>query len=157
MSAVKHTPGPWRWEMNRQGKNIALVGGRPMFDKTVMDFERWGMGGATPRFNAAITGNEFNIMYRICDRQDWIADFPGRSHHASWCADVIHPDARLIAAAPSLLEALELILEMTPEPPDRNCSCHISPPCNDCVENSGWREAFEFARAAIAKATGGAA
>lgn len=24
--------------------------------------------------------------------------------------------------------------------PERNCSCHISPPCNDCVENSGLRE-----------------
>lgn len=63
-------------------------------------------------------------------------------------------NSRLIAAAPSLLEALDLMLEMVPEPPDRNCYCHISPPCNDCVENSGWREAFEFARAAIAKATG---
>lgn len=24
--------------------------------------------------------------------------------------------------------------------PERNCSCHISPPCTDCVENSGLRE-----------------
>ena len=24
--------------------------------------------------------------------------------------------------------------------PDRNCSCHLSPPCGDCVEYSGIRE-----------------
>lgn len=34
--------------------------------------------------------------------------------------------------------------------PDRNCSCHISPPCSDCVDHSGTREALEDAHAAIA-------
>ena len=102
----KHTPGPWRWEINRTSKSIHLVGGRPRFDKTVMDFERWGMSRAAPRFNAEITGDEFNVMQRVCDRPDWIAPFPGRDHHADWCASVIHPDAMLIAAAPDLLAML---------------------------------------------------
>jgi len=102
----KHTPGPWRWEINRTSKSIHLVGGRPRFDKTVMDFERWGMGRAAPRFNAEITGDEFNVMQRVCDRPDWIAPFPGRDHHADWCAAVTHPDAMLIAAAPDLLAML---------------------------------------------------
>lgn len=100
-----HTPGPWRWEFNRKNKSIQLVGGVPTFDKTVMDFERWGMGGACPRFNEKIAGNEFNIMTRVSDHPDWIAPFDGRTHHADWCADVMHPDARLIAAAPMLLDA----------------------------------------------------
>lgn len=43
----------------------------------------------------------------------------------------------------------EMILDFVNEPPDRNCSCHISPPCIDCVENSGLRELFEAARAAL--------
>ena len=34
-----------------------------------------------------------------------------------------------------LREAHEVI-----DVPDRNCSCHLSPPCEDCVEWSGFRE-----------------
>lgn len=100
------TPGPWRWQFNRQNKSIMLVGGRPAFDKTVMQFTRWGMSCATPMFNEAIAGDRYNIMTRVCDRPDWVAPFPGRDHHASWCAAVVHPDARLIEAAPLMLAAL---------------------------------------------------
>ncbi len=46
MSAPTHTEGPWRWELSMQSKRLHLVGGRPQFDLTVMDFTRWGMGGA---------------------------------------------------------------------------------------------------------------
>jgi hypothetical protein len=63
-------------------------------------------------------------------------------------------DLRLIAAAPDLLEAVWEFLEMTEEPPEPNCSCHIAPPCGDCVDHEGLRGAFKVARAAIAKATG---
>lgn len=48
----------------------------------------------------------------------------------------------------SLRTALEFLMERCPEP---NCSCHISPPCNDCVDHSGEREAWEFARDLLAK------
>ena len=54
--------------------------------------------------------------------------------------------------ASGLLSALKDFVLNTEEPPERNCSCHISPPCNDCVDNSCLRETFENARAAIAKA-----
>lgn len=50
-----------------------------------------------------------------------------------------------------LLSALEFLMERIEQPPEPNCSCHISPPCNDCVENAGVREAFEFATGAISK------
>lgn len=49
-----------------------------------------------------------------------------------------------------LMAALEALIENVDEPPDRNCSCHISPPCNDCVDFSSLREAFSQASAAIA-------
>ncbi len=104
---TKHTAGPWRWEVNRKSKVINLVGGRPQFDKTVMDFERWGMGGASPRF--ALQFGDAHIMTRLCDNPEWIKPLSGRSHHADWCAGVAHPDAKLIEAAPELLEALELV------------------------------------------------
>lgn len=66
-------------------------------------------------------------------------------------------DAVLMAEAPKLLEALESLLEMTGEPPDWNCTCHLTPPCIDCVDYSGWRNAFKFATSVLAKATGGQA
>ena len=55
----------------------------------------------------------------------------------------------------TLIAALELMLEAIPEPPEANCSCHISPPCNDCVDYAGEREAFDFARSALEKAREG--
>lgn len=69
------TPGPWRWNMNKTSQSIQLEGGKPTFDKTVMDFVRWGMGRAAPRFNDEIDGNQFNIMERA-DR--FGAVVPGR-------------------------------------------------------------------------------
>jgi hypothetical protein len=61
---------------------------------------------------------------------------------------------RLMEERDACVSALRHLLEMTGEPPDKNCSCHISPPCNDCVDHSGWRDAFDFANSSIAKATG---
>jgi hypothetical protein len=133
---MKHTPGPWRWKFNAKHKSVLLVGGVPTFDKTVMQFERWGMNGAVPAFNSHITGSIWNVMERLCDVPEWLAPFDGRKHHFDWCADVTHPDARLIAAAPDLLEALESALELIDV---------ITPLEGDVQRN---------ARAAIYKATG---
>lgn len=71
-------------------------------------------------------------------------------------ADTVYDeaDAHLIAAAPDLLLAVELMLEMIDEPPEGQCSCHLAPPCNDCVEFAGIRKAFSAAYLAIAKAKG---
>lgn len=61
--------------------------------------------------------------------------------------------AHLIAAAPEMLSMLKWLEEITVYP-ERNCSCHLSPPCNDCVEYGAIREAMENTRALIAKAEG---
>jgi hypothetical protein len=50
-----------------------------------------------------------------------------------------------------LRELLSHAMEVIAPPPERNCSCHISPPCSDCVEWSGLREWFERANAILAK------
>jgi hypothetical protein len=52
-----------------------------------------------------------------------------------------------------LRDALELLVESVGRPPDGNCSCHISPPCNDCVDYGGLREAFESVDVALAQPT----
>lgn len=103
--APAHTAGPWRWEFNRKHKVLHLVGGKPTYDLTIMDFDRWGMAGAVATLRDT-AHDGMNIMHRLCDRADWIAPFEGRAHHAEWCSNVIHPDMRLMAAAPDLLAAL---------------------------------------------------
>lgn len=53
--------------------------------------------------------------------------------------------------APADLSAMalaELVLEhlADAEPPARDCRCHISPPCSDCVDHGPAREVFDMAR-----------
>jgi len=96
---MSHTPGPWRWEINVKGYQLQLCGGTPRFDKTVLNFIRWGMGSATARFRT-----EINLM---SPANDFAEVVQGREHHAEWFQTINHPDARLIAAAPELLEALK--------------------------------------------------
>ena len=51
--------------------------------------------------------------------------------------------------------ALQELLDATEEPPAPNCSCHISPPCRDCIDFAHIREAITTARAAIKPAKEG--
>jgi len=128
----KHTCGPWRWEYNAEHKSVHLVGGKPQYNLTVMDFARWGMGGAVPRFrDTSLDG--MNLMDRLCDKQNWIATEPGREHHKNWFCLVTHPDARLMASAPDLLEALQAFVN--------HGTCYSS-------------DEMQKAKDAIAKATG---
>lgn len=138
MSAAKHTPGPWRWELSEKHRQLQLVGGKPMFDLTIIRPERWGMHGATLEIRDT-AHDGMNIMHKLHYRRDWIAPHAGRAHHADWCADIVHPDMRLIAAAPDLLEALMGIL------PDA-VGNHIGGPDTQAR--------IDAARAVIAKATG---
>lgn len=133
MSAAQHTPGPWRWEINEKHKQVHLVGGdRPKYDLTILEPIRWGMGRAT--FFLRDTAHDgLQLLHKLHERRDWIEPFEGRAHHADWCANVVHPDMRLIAAAPDLLAALK--------------RCRF-----DSLNMS--LEDIEFCRAAIGKAEG---
>lgn len=138
-----HTPGPWRWEISMHSKRVHLVGGaRPQYDLSIMDFDRWGMGGATMVLRDT-AHDGFNIMHKLHERPDWIAPFKGREHHADWCSNVIHPDARLIAAAPDLLDVVQTLVALV--------HGHATDPALILDENSPLMDA---ARAVIAKATG---
>lgn len=65
-------------------------------------------------------------------------------------------DACLMAAAPELKASVsELLEELELNPiPDANCRCHISAPCNDCVNYGSLREVIKSAYAALARAKG---
>jgi hypothetical protein len=104
----KATPGPWRWELNLKSKRIQLCGGKPQYDLTVMDFVRWGMDGAAPRFNTERREN-LKLMERI---EKFAVIVPGREHHADWFQAVDHPDARLIASAPDMLTVLKKFIDV---------------------------------------------
>ena len=148
MSAA-HTPGPWRWELNQEGKNIALVGGVKKYDLTIMDFERWGMSGATMRLrDTAFEG--MNFMHKLHERPDWIEPEESRKHHRRWHQLVVHPDARLIAAAPDLLAALIEIVAGDKEAIEE--AQLLGFPFSDEILAT-----YGKACAAIAKATGSAA
>lgn len=55
----------------------------------------------------------------------------------------------LAAQVETYAVALSTFMEVVEMPPDRNCSCHISPPCNDCVDYAGLREAFSMGASAL--------
>jgi hypothetical protein len=135
----EHTPGPWRFEFNAEHRRLHLVGGKPRYDLTIMDFCRWGMNGATIRLRDT-AHDGMNIMHKLHEREDWIAPQPGREHHKSWHQLVTHPDIRLIEAAPDLLQALREVSDVFGV---------------DWREGSTQRRLGDLARAAIAKATGG--
>lgn len=48
-----------------------------------------------------------------------------------------------------LINSMEDVIQMLPHIPEKNCTCHLGhPPCDDCVEYSGLRQAvFEFTKA----------
>lgn len=106
---MNHTPGPWRWEVNKQSKSLGLCGGVRKFDLTIIEPTRWGMGGGTLLIRDP-AHDGYNVLHKLHERQDWIAPISGREHHAHWCAGVSHPDMRLIEAAPDLLVALQAML-----------------------------------------------
>ena len=62
-------------------------------------------------------------------------------------------NARVIAAAPSMLDLLEEFVENV-YVLEANCSCHLAPPCNDCVEHGHIREILGNAKALIAEVKG---
>ncbi len=107
MSDPKFTSGPWRWELNEKSHQVRLAGGKSTegfghFDLTVIDFVRYGMRSAAPRF--AIGRPSGGIMHRV--EQFGIIQ-SGREHHSHWFKLVKHPDAHLIAASPAMYAEIE--------------------------------------------------
>ena len=52
----------------------------------------------------------------------------------------------------SLLELIEELTDYACGPvPEKNCSCHIAPPCNDCITYAHQRELAERSKMAQRK------
>ncbi len=96
----KATPGPWRWRVSKKGHSVQLVADDGM-GSFVMGFDRWGTGSAAPCFRV----NGIMECARVL-----AVEIPGQEHNASWNMTLAHPDAHLIAMAPELLNALEMMV-----------------------------------------------
>jgi hypothetical protein len=109
--ALKHTPGPWAWFGNASSNHVYLAtvhGGR----RYVMDFTRWGMRGAQPRFQPRERGGMIDakdlLQFEVGDRSI-VGIEAAKKDGSVYRLDVRGidcADARLIAAAPELLDAL---------------------------------------------------
>jgi hypothetical protein len=54
---------------------------------------------------------------------------------------------QLAAMRDALVETVEML--STLHVPEKNCSCHINPPCYDCTENEALRRAIAIAQSAL--------
>jgi hypothetical protein len=144
-----YTPGPWGWFGNARNNEIYLATERHG-RRYVMGFDRWGMRGAQPAFQPADRGlvpASKLLMFEVGDQSVRGVD-AAKADDSVYRFDIRGvdcADARLIAAAPELLEALERLLA--------DCGEAMS---DGYVENSIHSNEVELARAAIAKARGDA-
>lgn len=95
---MSYQKGKWYWEVNLVSKSVSLRTNSGGWGNIVMDFVRWGMQSAQPRFN---------VNGLLVDSRELMVPEKGREHHAHWHLLLKHPDARLITAAPDLLELLK--------------------------------------------------
>jgi len=108
----KHTPGPWAWFGNASTNTLYLAtvhSGR----QYVMDFTRWGSRGAQPRFQpgkGVMVDAKDLLQFEVGD-QSIVGVEAAKKDAGVYRLDVRGiqcADAALIAAAPELLEALQL-------------------------------------------------
>lgn len=98
----KASPGPWHWAGNTATQQLWLATWVKGLGRTsVMDFVRWGMRGAQPRF----ISDEF-MMEKASDQVVWevapTATSPNdRRLYRHDVIGIRHPDAEAIAAAPA--------------------------------------------------------
>lgn len=166
MAQSKHTPGPWAWFGNARTNSLYLAtvhSGR----RYVMDFTRWGMRGAQPRFQPGkgvmVDAKEL-LQFEVGD-QSIVGVEAAKKDPSVYRMDVRGiqcADARLIAAAPELLAALRDMAMAYGHPDDPDVIEWWEHRAEEAAEegrDSDWyrNEARARAAAAIAKATTGGA
>ena len=99
-----------------------------------------GMSTDTPRTDSRYVRG-FDALRITNDEEQWVR------------ADFARQLERELAAETEkvkvLREALDGLLVSMTLPPEMNCSCHIAPPCSDCVNYPCEREAIASASATL--------
>ena len=113
------TPGPWHWSGNTKNNQLYLAtwikgAGRCQ----VMDFVRWGMHSAAPRFlddeSLMMQSAKDLVVYEVARNQGLPDETPSNDPrvYRQDIVDVRHPNARFLAAAnPEVILALLTQLE----------------------------------------------
>jgi hypothetical protein len=92
------TPGPWMWDIRHKNRIMQLTtthSGRYY----IMDFVRWGLQDACPRFqvyekySGPVTERKSHGMERA---DKMVKPLPGREHHFGYEDKIEHPDAVFI-------------------------------------------------------------
>jgi hypothetical protein len=99
------TPGEWQWfgNMKMHEVDLATVDRGRVF---VMQFDRWGMRGAQPRFQVRLNGEPGSgIMRDLGDLGPALGPQMIGSHRNDFIG-IGHPDARFIAACSTLVPRL---------------------------------------------------
>lgn len=106
----QHTPGPWLWYGNA-GSNSLYLATAHSGRRWVMGFKRWGMRGAQPQFQPGgrglVDASEL-VEFAVGDRNVRGVE-EAKANTSVYRLDISGidcADARLIAAAPELLDAL---------------------------------------------------
>lgn len=128
---MNYTKGPWRWFANRKSGQVHLAteGRGRVF---VMSFFRKGLNGAQPAFQQHKEGCLGEC--RGCGELVPVFNAGYREDHNGEIEIADHPDARLIAAAPMLYEALKSLVDTREDFQQKALDAH---PGNDY-----WSERF---------------
>lgn len=94
------TPGPWRWTGYTKGCDLRVMNDAGLI---VMDFDRWGMQSAQPRFRVCPHGMEVMHTAKMM--------LATRTACSPEIVGVDHPDAAFIAAAPTDLTTADSDVE----------------------------------------------
>ena len=102
------TPGPWEWDVN-SGVKIARLMTTHSGRYYVMGFKRWGPQNAIPEFQV-YDKYEGDVRERgshgMVRADKLLKSMPGKEHHEGYDDYISHPDADLIANAPSDIQVL---------------------------------------------------
>ncbi len=99
--------GPWHWLCDPGTRRIRIEGPPRVFGpwfETVVDFCRYGMSGAAPRFRRYDPAEDGPGEMVRADLGS--VPIPGREHHADWARKIVHPVGRLMVEARTLIPEL---------------------------------------------------